>query len=733
MSFIQDLALILITAALVNMILGRFRMPIFIGYLFAGILVSSGVGAITPLVSSDNLKLWSEIGIIFLLFTIGLEFSLPEVLKLGAAPIKTGTFETLGTFFLVTGILWSFGLAWPTALGMGACFTISSTAIIMKSFQEYHLKSFRFVRHVFGILVFEDIAIILLLLILPTFAVSQLFSGEILVEKALQILSFLFISLIIGYFLLTKIKKHLNHFNQEALLIFSSGFGLFLASLSQKAGLSFGLGAFIAGSLLAQLPRREAILHSIESVRNLFLAIFFVATGMLLKVDGLSSALLPALGLSLLIIFIKFVLVGLGSLLSRESLKNSLRSALAMTAMGEFTLLTAQICLNLKLIETHHFQIIVLTCFIIIFIYTFGFKISEKLAILIESQIPHNLRLAIESYRQPSNSPHLSSTEIFKRYYLGPLIFQVLIICIIAFITHKWSSSPELLAWQKSTLIFISLLLCLPFFWGILFYQPHFKLENLEKEGDRLKRYQGVFFIARMALVISLFLFIGKILIGLTLSFLILTSMALILKLLHKELSTIHSLASKKLFESLDLQDSSSNSKIIKQTLWEAQVSEVIVSPNSIFSGKTLIESQLRERYHVLITAIDRGEKRIYAPHRDERIFPYDRLFVVGTESDLIEIRPLLEAPDQILKTQDLYDTFGLESYDIPKSSKLIGQTIRHSFFRNEGGSLIIGIERQGQKILNPDSSFELLEGDRLWLVGEQKDLIKKLKLIEKV
>jgi monovalent cation:H+ antiporter-2, CPA2 family len=258
MIFIQDLAILLAVAAGVNILLGRFRLPIFIGYLFAGVLVSSGMGFFNPLSSSDNLKLWSEIGIIFLLFTIGLEFSIRDFFKLGASPVKTGLFETLGSFLLLLLVLKSWDLSWNSSLSLAACFTISSTAIIMKTFQEYNLKGVRFVKHVFGILVFEDIMIILMLLLLPTLAVSQLFSGSLLVEKIFLILSFLFFSVFIGFLILPRLNPLFKKLTSEGLLIFSTGLALIMASASHGAGLSFGIGAFITGSLLAQLPKREA-------------------------------------------------------------------------------------------------------------------------------------------------------------------------------------------------------------------------------------------------------------------------------------------------------------------------------------------------------------------------------------------------------------------------------------------------------------------------------------------
>lgn len=731
MNFVQDLAILLAVAAGVNILLGRFRMPIFMGYLMAGVLVSSGYLFFSPIGTTDNLKLWSEIGIIFLLFTIGLEFSITDFVKIGTGPIKTGLFETLSTLTLLTLGFLSLKLNWSVAISLAACFTISSTAIIMKSFQEYNLKGVRFVKHVFGILVFEDIAVILLLLVLPTIAVSNQFSGSILVEKSLFIISFLFFSLILGLSIIPRLQKPLTHLNTEGLLIFASGLALLTASASQAAGLSFGLGAFIAGSLLAQIPKREKIMEAITPIRNLFMAIFFVATGMLLKLDGFAHALLPAIALSTAVILIKFFVVTIGSLLSRESLKNSIRSGITMTAMGEFTLLTAQIALGLKLINAEHFQVIVMSVFLNITFFVFTFRKSEQLAVWIEAHLPQSLTATIEAYRQPSASIHLSSIELFKQYYLNHFVLNSVVVVIITFITQKILDLSQWTGLFKSLLILTSLLVSLPLFWGLVFFKPKLNSQEQELLGERLERYQGVFLIARSIFAVTLFIYTSQWLMGIGSSLILLAATITALFLMRRELGKLHHFIAKKTKESMHFTEKYDPQKDKPKSLWDAQVSELTLSANSSFAGMTLFESQLRDQYNVLVTAIDRGNRRIYAPARYTRLFPSDRIFVVGTEEDILKVRHLIEASDTKLDSQDLQDTFGLESFDIPHDSLLNGQSIRDSFLRNEGGSLIIGIERQGTRLLNPDSATILKSGDRLWFAGEQKELLKKIKLLE--
>lgn len=733
--FIQDLAILLVVAACVNIVLGRFRIPIFLGYLVAGVAVGSGLTFFLPTVtSSENLRLWSEIGIIFLLFTIGLEFSLPEFFKLGANPIKTGIFETLAVLGILFGTLMTLGLSWAAAAGITACFATSSTAIIMKSFQEYNLKGLGFVKHVFGLVVFEDLAVIILLLLLPTLAATHLFSGALLFEQILQVFSFLFFSLLIGVIVLPKLHHPLKRLTPEGLMIFGAGVALFLASVSFKAGLSFGIGAFIAGSLLSQVPKREQIIQNIEPIRNLFMAIFFVATGMLLKVEGIEKALLPAVALTVLVVAVKFLAVTIGSLLSRESFKNSVKAAVTMIVMGEFSLLTAQLALSLKLITPFHFQVVVLSVFLNILVFTFTFRFYDKIADWIHAKTPKGFLDIVDSYREPSASAHRSSLDLFREYYFSTFALNIVLIGIMAFVTHKSIQIFDPSHLYRSLIILAGLTLSLPMFWALLFYQPHLSLSQANQDRDRLQRYQGVFFLARVILTIPLFILIGAKLLGLQSSLILLVATLLVLKLMKKELGYLHRLLFKKLKANFtDTPSPIKSPAQPTQKVWEAQVTELTVSPNSSLAGITLLESRFREKYNVLITAIDRGGRRIYAPSRHDRLFPGDRLLLVGDEEAILTIRPLVEVTNQELTSEDLYDSFGLESFDVPENSPLSGQSIRDSFFRDKSGSLIVGIERQGERILNPHSNTQIHAGDRLWLAGEQKELKVRIAALEEL
>jgi len=276
----------------------------------------------------------------------------------------------------------------------------------------------------------------------------------------------------------------------------------------------------------------------------------------------------------------------------------------------------------------------------------------------------------------------------------------------------------------------------LPFLWGLVFFQPSKNNSDFIRYADRLKRYQGVFLLFRTLMAAVLFLIVGNLLIGWISSLILFVIVLTVLHIMKQEIGYAHKILSRLFSKNLMLNEHQTNypnqlSETIKKTIWEAHVSELIVSPNSSLVGMSLMDAQIREKYNVLITAIDRGGKRIYGPARFERFYPGDRLFAIGSEEDILRFKAIIEVSDQDLTSTDLYDTFALESFDIPENSLFLGQSIRESPLRNEGGSLIIAIERGNSRILYPSGDLMLLAGDRVWLAGDQGELNKKLKILE--
>jgi CPA2 family monovalent cation:H+ antiporter-2 len=765
MSFVLDLAIILFIAGVVNVFLSRrFQTPIFISYLLAGAVVGQVLNRYLPISQPEHLQTWSEIGIIFLLFSIGMEFSLKNFLALGTRPLKLGLMETTGTALILLSVFQVLPISASSTLAMAMTFTISSTAIIAKSLSESsEHRGRKFVTNVISTLIFEDIAVIFILLLLPTVAASRGLSGWTLAEKILLILSFIFISLLVGFVLLPRLEKVLKGLKTEGLVIFVLGFGLFYSSLSHSMGLSHGLGAFLAGSLLASLPRHGELVKWIEPIKSLFLAIFFVSTGMLFEWPSM-QALLPAFGLAALVMLAKFLTVTGASLLNKERLGTSVKSGLAMMAMGEFSLLIAQLSLQLNLISEEVFQVLILSIFFNVLIYTFVFKRLTPLTQTLMKWVPASLFDIFDRYRAPTAAVHQGPWTFFSRFYLKHFAFHTIAVLVLTFLNKKalavWGQSP----WQKRSIVILGLMLSLPFFWALIFYRPKISKSAAKEFKDLFPIYQNLVFFLRIFLSVLLFIATGGYLLGTKDSLVLLLASSIVMLLMRKELGRIHLRMERAFFQEwmsfgdlegatgqdaetmVDSNPITSGPSTPSGTLahnirsrlkgqdWDAELTEATVSPWSPVIGKTLEELGFREKYNVLIAAIDREGKRILGPSRKDVIYPGDRLFLIGAEDDICKLLPLVQADteDKTERQPLELSQFCLESYDIPHHSSLVGTRIRDSQLRNEGGSLIIGIEREGQRILNPDSNMILHEGDRLWLAGERETVQNKMLDLER-
>ena len=255
---IQDLALILMAGAIVTLLFKRIKQPLVLGYIIAGFLVGPYFHLVPTVVDNENVKTLAEIGVIFLLFSLGLEFSFKKLMRVGGSASITAFVEIL--FITIAGYFLGKILGWSTmdSLFLGGMLASSSTTIIIKAFDELGIKTKQYARIVFGVLVVEDIVVILLMVLLSTVAVTQQFEGTEILLTILKLLFFLALWFLTGIFLLpTFLKKAKKLMDEETLLILSVGLCLGMVVLATQVGFSAELGAFVMGSIIAETTFAE--------------------------------------------------------------------------------------------------------------------------------------------------------------------------------------------------------------------------------------------------------------------------------------------------------------------------------------------------------------------------------------------------------------------------------------------------------------------------------------------
>jgi CPA2 family monovalent cation:H+ antiporter-2 len=381
-SIIQDLAIILGAAALASILFQKIRQPVVLGYLLAGLFIGPHTPPFSFIEDEAGIRIWSELGVIFLMFSLGLEFSFKKLLSVGKSAALTGPFEAFFMLALGFGAGKILGLSSTDSIFLGAILAISSTTIIIKALEELGLKKEPSSQLIFGILVVEDLAGILILVALSTFASSggQGFSVTHLLIEAAKLIGIVISWIAIGSWTLPRLTAWIGkHFGNEALILASLSLCLFLVSLSAYFHYSVALGAFVMGAILGE----SSVVHQIEDllhpIRDVFAAVFFVSIGMLLNPADLRTHWKMILLVTALTIGGKFISTAIGTRITGQSQDNSLKAGLSLAQIGEFSFIIAGLGLDLGVMSRFLYPVAVATSVITTFTTPYLIRLANRL------------------------------------------------------------------------------------------------------------------------------------------------------------------------------------------------------------------------------------------------------------------------------------------------------------------------------------------------------------------
>ncbi|MFN7096034.1 MAG: cation:proton antiporter, partial [Gammaproteobacteria bacterium] len=473
---IQDLAVILGVAGIMTLICQRIHQPVVLGYLVAGIII----GPYTPphaLVSDmPNIQILSELGVIFLMFSLGLEFSFHKLTRVGFSASMTGFVEVVLMLLLGFAAGKILGWSYHDCIFLGAALAISSTTIIIKALDELGLVKKRFAEFVFGILIVEDLLAILLLVMLSTIVATQnIFSMEI-ASASIKLVLVVGGWFIVGYFLIPTFLRSIMQFaNDETLLIVSVGLCLFLVTMAARFHYSTALGAFIMGSILAETPLVHRIERLIKPMRDIFAAVFFTSVGMLIDPHIIMTHWATVLLLTTVTIIGKLLTTSLGAFLSGQSVNTSLRAGFSMAQVGEFSFIIISLGLALGVVSQSLYPIIVAVSCITTFTTPYFIRLSGMLTTTLDNKLSEHTKYKLGSYSAMLfRSLSSSNQQSILRKILLRLFVNGILIAIIFMIVEK-ILLPEISVFITTSWVCISLSWCIalllssPFLWGMLF------------------------------------------------------------------------------------------------------------------------------------------------------------------------------------------------------------------------------------------------------------------------
>lgn len=744
---IEDLALILIAAAITTLLFRRIKQPLVLGYIIAGFLVGPHLSLTPTVADTTNVKTLAEIGVIFLLFSLGLEFSFKKLMRVGGSASVTAFVEII--FITSTGYLVGKWMGWSTmdSLFLGGMLASSSTTIIIKAFDELGVKTKQYARIVFGVLVVEDIVVILLMVLLSTVAVTKQFEGAEMLFTVAKLLFFLLLWFIAGIFLLPTFLRYAKTLlDEETLLILSIGLCLGMVVIATQVGFSAELGAFIMGSILAETTKAEKIEHLIKPVKDLFGAVFFVSVGMLIDPVTIIEYRWPVLWITLLTLFGKFFSTFLGALLSGQPLKQSVQVGMSMAQIGEFAFIVASLGLSLGVTSEFLFPVAVGASAITTFTTPYMIKYSPPFYEFIVKILPSKWISVLANYSTSTQNIQAESNwkSVMKSYVniavTNGIVLLALILLSINFLLPFLEENIINDIVKGIIALVVSFGFAAPFLWALMAKRPN----NLKyKELWLDKKYsRGPLLVLEISRVIIGLLIIGfwvyrlfsaivAILVAVPIIIIVLVLFSQRIQKFYQRLEG-RFLSNLNARELAEVEDSIPENLLTKHftpqselSPWDAHMVDLEVNQNADYIGKTLEELSWREQYGINIAYIKRGDKLIYAPSRYNKLLPFDRIGIIATDEQMQHFKPIFDATESLDIVENNVEDIVVQKIVVDENNKLKGLTVKDSGIRERTNGLIIGIERNDQRILNPNSFTVFEWGDIVWIVGERKKIQK--------
>lgn len=741
---VKDLALILMVAGIVTIIFKKLKQPLVLGYIVAGFLVSPHMPYTMSVIDEIDIKTWADIGVIFTLFSLGLDFSFKKIVKMGASPIIATIVIVFSMMMLGISIGHGFGWSKMDCIFLGGMLAMSSTTIIYKAFDDMGLRQQKFAGMVMSVLILEDILAIVMMVMLSAIAGGNNPDGEQMIGSVIKIAFFLVLWFIVGIFaiplFLRSVRKLINN---ETLLIVALGLCCGMAVLSTKVGFSSAFGAFVMGSILAETIEAEKIIKLVEPVKNLFGAIFFVSVGMLVDPKILIEYAIPILALVGSILIGQAIFGTFGFMLGGESLKSAMRCGFSMAQIGEFSFIIASLGLSLGVISNYLYPVVVAVSVITTFLTPYMIRLATPTYQVMEKHLPKRLINILNHFAMshPSTTQQSKWKSLLRQMLINTVAYSILTAAVIALMfTFVLPFSRSLfpgwkLHWYANAITgILTLVLIAPFLRAIIMKKNHsseWKRLWVESSINRIPLLFTI--VVRFVIALAFIFYICNYLTRFTDALMIIIGIAVISLMIASRWTKKRSIKMERLFiHNLRSRDIMAQVNGEKKPLYEGHlldrdihISDFDVPEDSSWGGKTLKELHLRERFGVDMSSIMRGSQRLNIPNGDTVIFPGDKLQVIGNDDQLQKFATALNT-DLIPEDLEIEKReMKLRQLIISGKSEFCGKSLLESGIRDKYNCMVVGLE-EGQENLTkiaPTRTFE--KGDILWIVGEESDLQK--------
>lgn len=733
-ALISDLAFILILGAIVTVLFKWLRQPVVLGYIVAGFLASPHFYYLPSVTTESNIEFWAQLGIVVLLFSLGLEFSFKKLLGVGGSAVVTALVIVVGmmaTGFVIGRLLHFSSM---NSLFLGGMLSMSSTTIIIKAFTDLNIRRKKFASLVFAVLIVEDLFAVLMMVILSSIAINNSVEGSQMLLSVGKLVFFLVIWFLVGVYLLPTLLNKIRRFlNNETLLIVSVGLCFGMAVFSVYCGFSLALGAFVMGSIIAGISYAERIEAVITPVKDLFGAVFFISVGMMVNLDIIIEYLSPILILSAVVVVGMIIFGTFGMLITGQPLRIAIESGFSLTQIGEFAFIIASLGMSLGVLEPTIYPIVVAVSVITTFTTPYFIRMADPVYNFVERHLPQRLHFLIDRYSESATTESETRQlwiSVLKRYVWRILLYSIVLIaiCILSLnylLPWMLRITPS---WGRLLTSVISLLAMSPFLFALaLPASKRTERRRLVAANAHFDVPLVVMTIFRLMIAVGFMIYllgsIHSMRIGWLAGFVIfIVLIGALSGKLRKRLRSIESTFFNNLNER-ELRRSGKNNNLVS----DLHMAYMEVSPACLFVGQKLIDSNLRRRFGVNVASIQRGGSLIAVPNGNVRIFPGDTLGVIGTDTQIEQLLPMIEAPDNSADDEQPASAADLKLTNIQLSaqSPIIGKTSATAGLRDSYKILLVAIQHPDGTYEHPTGQTVFQAGDTLWVVGSRKQVEK--------
>lgn len=737
---IADLALILISASLMTLLFKKLKQPLVLGYVVAGFLASPHLSFTPSVMDTANIQTWADIGVIFLLFALGLEFSFKKIVKVGGPAIIAACTIIFCMILVGVAVGTSFGWKRMDCIFLGGMIAMSSTTIIYKAFDDLGILKKQFTGLVLSVLILEDILAIVLMVMLSTMAVSNNFEGTEMLESVAKLLFFLILWFVVGIYLIPELLKCCRKLmSDETMLIVSLGLCFGMVVIAAHTGFSAAFGAFIMGSILAETLEAEHIEQLVKPVKDLFGAIFFVSVGMMVDPGMIVEYAIPILVITLAVIVGQSLFGTLGVLLSGQPLKTAMQCGFSLTQIGEFAFIIASLGVSLNVTSHFLYPIVVAVSVITTFLTPYMIRLAEPASNFVDAHMPKRWKGFLDRYT--SGSRAVNHDSLWKRLIVSlvriTVVYSIVCVAIVA-VSFRFlvplckEGLPGV--WGALVAAFVTILFLAPFLRAIMIKKNH-SMEFVtlwnDNRGNRAPLVATI--VLRILLAVSFVMFViaglFKMSVGLVFGVALLL---VIVMILSRQLKRQSILIERKFFQNLRSRDIRAEYMGEKKPEYagrllsrDLHLADYVVPGESGWVGKTLAELNFGKEYGVHVVSILRGKKRINIPGAMDRLFPQDKLQVIATDEELNrfgeEMAKVSELDTDVVEKSETI----LRQFRIDAGSPFLGKTLKEAGIREKYHCLIAGVERGSDELHAPDPHEPFAEGDVVWIVGEKADVYK--------